>query len=159
MKNNPYIEYKGQKYEFEANFLMKREFDRERQNEVRKSLIKSGVTEKDYEKFTEIQKFVEENQEKGLEALSDSQKEILVEMFDLLDTLSLTSLYEKYCFKMLEKKYDLTRKEFEAMLEGLAEEYGYSFVDTLVQKVCEKVFTQVVENENKKALPNWDWMN
>lgn len=158
--NNPYVEYKGKKYEFVADFLMKREFDREKQNEVRKCLIKSGITEKDYEKFNKIQDFIEENQEKGLEKLNEEQKELLLQMFDLLEYVSLTELYEKYCFKMLEKKYNLTRNDFNNILEGLAEDYGISFVDTFIQKVCEKVFTQAVEKEqNKKPLPNWDWMN
>ena len=61
---------------------------------------------------------------------------------------------------MLNKSYGMKREEFNELLEGLAKEYGLSFVDTLVQKVCEKVFTQPVENEKQKqALPNWDWMN
>lgn len=157
--NNPYVEHKGKKYEFVADFLLKREFDRERQNEVRKCLIKSGATEKDYAKFNEIQKFIEENQEKGLDSLNNEQKELLVRMFDLLETLNLIELYEKYCFKMLEQKYNFTKQQFSEMLEGLAEDYGISFVDTFVQKVCEKVFTQAVEKEEKKTLPNWDWMN
>ena len=158
--NNPYVEYKGKKYEFEADFLMKREFDRERQSEIKKCLIKSGATEKDYENFKEIQDFVSEHKEEGLELLNEEQKQILVKMFDLLDTLSLFELYEKYCFKMLEKKYNFTKQQFSEMLEGLAEDYGISFVDTFIQKVCEKVFTQVVEKEQiKKPLPAWDWMN
>lgn len=159
MNNNPYIEYKGQKYEFEADFVMKRDFDRERQNEVKKCLVRSGVTEKDYENFKEIQEFALENKEAGIEKLTEEQKSILVRMFDLLDTLSLIPLYEKYCHKMLERKYGMSKSQFQSILEGLAEDYGISFVDEVVQKVCEKVFTQMVEKVEKKPLPTWDWMN
>lgn len=157
--NNPYVEYKGKKYEFEANFPLKREFERERQAEIRKSLLKSGVSEKDYNDFNEIKTFIEENKEEGYDALSEKQKETLSRMFELTDKISLTSLYDQYCFKMLNKKYAMTKNEFDSLLEGLSEEYGISFVDTFVEKVCEKVFTQQVENKKEKALPNWDWMN
>lgn len=157
--NKPYIEYKGKKYEFEASFLLKRDFERTRQAEIRKALLKSGVNEKDYAKFNEIKDFIEQNKEKGLEALSSEQKQILITMFDLIDAISLNELYDEYCFKMLNKTYGLSRNQFDELLEGLAEEYGISFVDSLVQKVCEKVFTQPVENKEEKTLPNWNWMN
>lgn len=157
--NKPYVEYKGKKYEFEADFPLKRQFDRERQSEIRKSLLKSGVTEKAYNEFNEIKTFIEQNQEKGYDALSEKQKETLAKMFDLTDKVSLVSLYDEYCFKMLNKKYGMNRDEFNSLLEGLANKYGISFVDTFVEKVCEKVFTQVVESEKAETLPNWDWMN
>lgn len=156
---NPYIEYKEKRYEFEADFLLKREFDRERQNETKKALIKSGVSEKDYEEFKKLQDFVNENKEKGINCLSDSQKEVLLRMFDLMDLINLNKVYEKYCYKMLNKKYKLSENEFYSLLEGLANDYGIEFVDELIQKVCEKVFTQLVENTQKKPLPTWDWMN
>ena len=156
---NPYIEYKGKKYEFEANFKLKREFERERQNQLRKVVISKGISEKDYNEFNEIKLFIEENKEKGIEALNEKQKESLAKMFELLDTISLNELYEEYCFKMLNQKYGISKTEFEDLLEGLANEYeSITFVDTFIQKVCEIVFTQVVENkQTKKALP--DWMN
>ena len=78
----------------------------------------------------------------------------LAELVSLTEKLTLTDLYEKYCFKMLENKYNITRETFEKMLEGFAEEYGFEFVDILLQKVCEKVFTRVAENK-KKPLPSW----
>lgn len=157
--NKPYIEYKGKKYEFEASFTLKREFDRQRQSDIRKALIKSGVTEKDYEKFKKIQDFIEENKEKGLDALTNEQKDLLASMFDLLNDISLNELYDEYCYKMLNRTYGMQRSEFNSLLEGLANEYGIGFVDTLVQKVCEKVFTPMVESVQEKPLPNWDWMN
>ena len=157
--SKPYVEYKGKKYEFEADFPLKRQFDRERQSEIRKSLLKSGVTEKSYNEFNEIKTFIEQNQEKGYDALSEKQKETLAKMFDLTDKISLVSLYDEYCFKMLNKKYGMSRDEFNSVLEGLANKYGIAFVDTFVEKVCEKVFTQAVESEKAETLPNWDWMN
>ena len=107
--SKPYVEYKGKKYEFEADFPLKRQFDRERQSEIRKSLLKSGVTEKSYNEFNEIKTFIEQNQEKGYDALSEKQKETLAKMFDLTDKISLVSLYDEYCFKMLNKKYGMRK--------------------------------------------------
>ena len=56
---------------------------------------------------------------------------------------------------MINNKYNISKLEFEEMLEGFADEYGIEYVDILLQKVCEKVFTQVVEKKEKKTLPSW----
>lgn len=154
----PYIEHDGKTYEFEANFTLKREYDREYQSLVRNAIVEQGISEKQYNEYKEIANFIEQNKdENSFDRLTNKQKETLSQMFSLIENLTFVSLYEKYCYKMLNAKYNITQKEYETMLEGLAEEYGISFVDTFVQKVCEKVFTQTVEKkqQEKKTLPQW----
>ena len=61
------------------------------------------------------------------------KKQILIEQnklkqVDLTDKVSLVSLYDEYCFKMLNKKYGMNRDEFNSLLEGLANKYGISFI-------------------------------
>ena len=56
---------------------------------------------------------------------------------------------------MLNNKYGISKLEFEELLEGFADEYGYEYVDIMLQKVCEKVFIKVVEKKEKKTLPSW----
>lgn len=155
MNNKPYIEHNGTIYEFEANFTLRREFERDKQSEIRKALLKTGVNETQYKKFKELEEFITKNQEKGLDALNEQQKEELSNMFELVDSLNFTDLYDTYCFKMLNRKYNISRLEFEEMLEEFAKNYGIEYVDILVQKVCDKVFTQTVEKEEKKTLPSW----
>lgn len=156
MSNKPYIEHNEKIYEFEANFTLKREFEREKQSETRKLVLATGLNEEQYQEYQEIQKFIEEHKEEGLQKLSNKQKQTLSSMFELIDNLNFTDLYDKYCFKMLNKKYNITREEFEEILEGLSEDYGMEFVDVFVQKVCDTVFTQPVEKkQNKKPLPTW----
>lgn len=156
MNNKPYIEHNGTIYEFEADFMLRREFERDKQSEVRKAILNSGMSEDQYKDFKEIQDFIEKNQEKGLSSLSNDQKEKLSNMFDIIDNLNFVDLYDTYCFKMLKNKYNITRFEFNQILEGFAEEFGMEYVDILVQKVCDKVFTQQVEKkQEKKTLPTW----
>lgn len=152
----PYIEHNGVVYEFEANFTLKREYDREYQNCLRNSILEEGLTAEQYNEFKEISDYVEKNKEEGFDKLSKEQKEKLANMINIVDKFSYLDLYDKYCYKMLNDKYKMTRQQYELMLEGLAEEYGISFVDKFIQKVCDKVFTQQVEKkQNKKPLPEW----
>ena len=51
INEKPYIEYNGEKYEFEANFTLKREYDKEIQNEYQKSLSKALKNKEDLNSF------------------------------------------------------------------------------------------------------------
>lgn len=157
MTNNekPYLEYQGTKYEFEANFRLKREYDKEIKAEYTKAITSNFKTKEELEVLKELQEFVENNKEITPEQLDEEMIEKLTKAEKLINSISLTSIYENYCFKMLNNKYNISKLEFEEMLEGFADEYGIEYVDILLQKVCEKVFTQVVEKKEKKALPSW----
>ena len=149
----PYIEYNGQKYEFEANFTLKRNYDKDFKNTLKDLFLSNEISQNDYSKIQKYQKKVLEKEINSFEDLTDEMKKELADMLNITEKLSLTNLYEKYCFEMLKQKYDIDYETFQKMLEDFAEEYGYDYVDILLQKVCEKVFTRVVEK--KKTLPSW----
>lgn len=160
MTNNerPYIEHNGTTYEFEASFKLQREYNKEMQKNVIKAINDSGIDESKLEDIKDFQKKLEENKDKDIELLKDKDlMNKLSEVVELTSNLDFSSTYEKYCFKMLNEKYNITKEEFETMLEEFGNEYGIEYVDILLQKVCEKVFTQAGEKkaQSKKALPKF----
>ena len=157
MENNerPYIEVDGKIYEFEATFNIKREYDRDTKKMYMSAIEETGLTENELEELTQLQKYIEENPEMEVRNLSADKKEQLKRLFKISSNLDLMPLYEKYCFKMLENKYKINKDEFYEILDGFANKYGMEYVDVLLQKVCEKVFTQTVEKNQKNTLPSW----
>ena len=153
MTNNerPYIEHNGTTYEFEASFKLQREYNKEMQKNVIKAIKNSGIDEDKLEDIKEFQKKLEENKDKDIELFKDEKlMNKLSEIVELISNLDFTSTYEKYCFKMLNAKYNITKEEF-------GNEYGIEYVDIMLQKVCEKVFTRTGEKEqpSKKPLPKF----
>lgn len=160
MTNNerPYIEHNGTTYEFEASFKLQREYNKEMQNNVIKAINDSGIDESKLEDIKEFQKKLEENKDKDIELLKDKDlMNKLSEVVELTSNLDFSSTYEKYCFKMLNAKYNITQEEFDTMLEEFGNEYGIEYVDIMLQKVCEKVFTRMGEKKqpSKKPLPKF----
>lgn len=161
MTNNerPYIEHNGTTYEFEASFKLQREYNKEMQNNVFKALKNSGIDEEKFENIKDFQKKFEENKEKNIDDLFKDEELLnkMSEITELISKLDFTSTYEKYCFKMLNAKYNITKEEFDTMLEGFGNEYGIEYVDIMLQKVCEKVFTRMGEKKqtSKKPLPKF----
>ena len=160
MTNNekPYIEHNGTTYEFEASFKLQREYNKEMQNNVIKAINDSGIDESKLEDIKEFQKKLEENKDKDIELLKDKDlMNKLSEVVELTSNLDFSSTYEKYCFKMLNAKYNITQEEFETMLEEFGNEYVIEYVDIMLQKVCEKVFTRMGEKKqpSKKPLPKF----
>ena len=148
----PYIEHNGNKYEFEASFTLKRQFDKETKDRTKKLLSSKKININEIE---ELRKFVNENKDLTPDTLDEEAKEKLLSLSNVVDELDTVDLYEKYCWLMLNQKYGISKLEFEAILEGLANDYGIEFISTFVTKVCEKVFTQVGEKKEKKPLPSW----
>ena len=160
MTNNerPYIEHNGTTYEFEASFKLQREYNKEMQKNVIKAINDSGIDESKLEDIKEFQKKLEENKDKDIELLKDKDlMNKLSEVVELTSNLDFSSTYEKYCFKMLNEKYNITKEEFDTMLEEFGNEYGIEYVDIMLQKVCEKVFTRMGEKKqpSKKPLPKF----
>lgn len=151
----PYIEHNGNTYEFEASFKLKRQFDKENKENAKKLLTSKKLDSKKIKEIQELQKWVNENPNINIENLDEETRNKLLSLSDLVDTLESADIYEKYCYLMLKEKYDLSEKEFESILEGLANDYGFDFITIFVTKVCEKVFTQVGEKKEKKTLPSW----
>ena len=160
MTNNerPYIEHNGTTYEFEASFKLQREYNKEMQKNVIKAINDSGIDESKLEDIKEFQKKLEENKDKDIELFKDEElMNKLSELVELTSSLDFSSTYEKYCFKMLNAKYNITQEEFDTMLEEFGNEYGIEYVDIMLQKVCEKVFTRMGEKKqpSKKPLPKF----
>ena len=160
MTNNerPYIEHNGTTYEFEASFKLQREYNKEMQKNVIKAINDSGIDESKLEDIKEFQKKLEENKDKDIELFKDEElMNKLSEIVELTSSLDFSSTYEKYCFKMLNAKYNITQEEFDTMLEEFGNEYGIEYVDIMLQKVCEKVFTRMGEKKqpSKKPLPKF----
>lgn len=160
MTNNerPYIEHNGTTYEFEASFTLQREYNKEMQKNVIKAINESGIDENKLEEIKKFQKLLEGNKEKDIDLLKNEELiNKMTEIAELISNLDFTSTYEKYCFKMLNTKYNITKEEFDTMLEEFGNEYGIEYVDIMLQKVCEKVFTQMGEKKqpSKKPLPKF----
>lgn len=154
--NKPYIEYNNKKYEFNANWKLKKEFNKSIQNAY--ANIRLSLTDEELNVFEEVKKFTEEHptlKENDLMALPKEMKEKYIKLLNTMQSIDLSSIYEEYCFKMLNEEYQITKEEFEEILNNFSEEYGFEYVEILLQKVCEKVFTQVVEKKEKKPLPEW----
>lgn len=158
MTNNerPYIEHNGTTYEFEASFKLQREYNKEMQKNVIKAINDSGIDEEKLENIKDFQKKLEE---KNIDDLFKDEELLnkTSEITELISKLDFTSTYEKYCFKMLNEKYNITKEEFDTMLEEFGNEYGIEYVDIMLQKVCEKVFTRMGEKKqpSKKPLPKF----
>ena len=160
MTNNerPYIEHNGTTYEFEASFTLQREYNKEMQKNVIKAINNSGIDENKLEEIKKFQKLLEGNKDKDIDLLKNEELiNKMTEIAELISNLDFTSTYEKYCFKMLNAKYNITKEEFDTMLEEFGNEYGIEYVDIMLQKVCEKVFTRTGEKEqpSKKPLPKF----
>lgn len=156
MNEKPYIEYKGKKYEFEANFSLKKQFDKDNK-EMAMKIVKKGDIKNKQKDIAELEKFVKENPNITIDDLSKDSEMLdkLEKLYDLTNDFNNSEFYEKYCFEMLENKYNINKETFEDMLNCFADDYGIEYVYVLLQKVCEKVFTQQVGEKNKKPLPDW----
>ena len=156
MNVKPYIEYKDEIYEFEANNSLKRAYQRDRKKLTVKYFANANLSEADIKNLDELQKLISEKEDITFNDLDDKTKAKLSKSYDVLIDFDLSELNEKYCYEMLKNKYDITKDVWEDMLEGLSSDYGYEFVDLFLQKVCDNVFTQVAEKKKeKKALPSW----
>ncbi len=153
--NKPYIEYEGKKYEFQASWSLRREYNRTTQEVLLKS--KQNLNEDDTKNIEEIMKYVEKNPELSQKDILDMPNEIkekMADTYEKLVSLDLTSVYEEFCFRMLKETYGIDKQTFEKMLVQFSDDYGMQYVDVLLQKACEQVFTPAVEKP-KKPLPEW----
>lgn len=151
----PYIEHNGVTYEFEANFTLKKEYEKTLKSFAFKLSRNKDI---DFEKMQSIQKKLQEKENIKEEELKKDEELVndMLELTPFLEDFDMSDIYENYCFKMLKVKYDITKEKWEEILNGMSEDYGFENTSLILQKVCEKVFTQTVEQkETKKPLPNW----
>lgn len=155
----PYIEYNEIKYEFEANFTLKREFDLEIQKRYNEMAKSGEVTQEELSNLKIVRDFILSNPNITEEELEKNQemKERIIKYVPILDKLILNDIYEKYCYLMLEKKYGINKETWNKMLEQYFEDYCESTTELneLFSKVVEKVFTQMPSKKKKSKM---DWM-
>lgn len=172
----PYIEYKGKTYEFEADFLLDKEFKRTIQKEQEKAMSRalakkveeSGLSEEEIKQLENDTRFVKEYISKNpkIDNASDLPIEVLEKLGNmsfLFDELDLIPIYQEFCYKMLKNKYDITRPMWKDMLEQYYEEYceDYNELYELFNRVIELVFTDTASQklEKTKKKPKMDWLN
>ncbi len=151
----PYIECKGITYEFEANYTLAKKFRESLKAFVVKLSNQKGL---DKDKFEKVVNKLQGKTELSEEELSKDEELVnnMLELSPFIEEFDVTEIYELYCFKMLETKYNTTKEEWKEILNGLSVEYGFDNVSVIMQKVCEKVFMPAVEETKpKKTLPNW----
>lgn len=152
----PYIDYNGTRYEFKANFTLKKAYNKEL-----KKIVSFNSNDYDKDEILKLQKFTNENPTLTNEILQANP-----EMYELLLKYSMkvnnneeiVALQEKYCYLMLKETYGIVEETWLKMQEQFANEYGIENLELLFVKVIDIVFTQKVEsNLQKKPLP--DFMN
>lgn len=160
----PYIEYKGKKYEFKSNFIIEKEFNNEIKDRYIELINQKGLNEQDLEEINTITEFIKNNSnyiqdEKKLKSEEPEMFEKIKKYLPILNALNVNDIYEKYCFKLLEKEYRITYEDWCKMLEQYYEDYcdTYDDVDTMISRVIELVFTQkaLEKNKKKKPMPSW----
>ena len=149
----PYIEYQGTRYEFVANFKLKKEYDKDLKRIVSKNreLI-------DSQEVLELQKFLNEHPNITEETLKENPEIInkLSKYDSIINNDELNTLQERYCFKMLNITYGTTEETWEKMQEEFVDNYGMENLDLMFSKVIDLVFTRKVENNQmKKPLPDF----
>lgn len=149
----PYIEYQGTRYEFVANFRLKKEYDKDLKRIVWKNreLINS-------QEILELQKFYNEHPNITDETLKENPELLnkLSKYDSIINNDELNTLQERYCFKMLNIKYGTTEETWEKMQEEFVDNYGMENLDLMFSKVIDLVFTLKVENNQmKKPLPEF----
>lgn len=150
----PYIDYQGTRYEFVADFRLKKEYDKDLKRVVAKN--RDYIDTND---ILEIQKFLNENPSITEETLNNNpemMEKILKYESIINNNEELMELQERYCFKMLNKKYGIDETTWEAMQEDFVNDYGMENLDVMINKVIDIVFTRKVENNTQmKPLPDF----
>lgn len=157
MTDKPYIEYNDKTYEFEANRTLQRAYNKEIKKFYTNQIKNNILSTKDYKNYEELQKYVNEHPNMSIEEF-EKNEDLRNKFIALSETIANTEapeINEKYCRLMLKNKYNLSDEELNAIIDDLYDNYGIEIADTIMQKVCEKVFTTVEEKTTKKPLPTW----
>lgn len=150
----PYFEYEGKTYEFEANFMLHKEFNKEQQKLLKESSVDfKELIDEDFinQLKLESQKLKKENPNASKEELEAKAYQIIMNDPRLYKTLmtiekdenATNELYEKYCRIMFEKKYPNEKEVFDEFLNVLCEDKGIIYVYAFLESVCKKVFMNV----------------
>lgn len=157
----PYIEYNNKKYEFEANFTMKKEYEKEIQNRYNEMYKNGKITKDNLTDIEELNNFFKKYGNDITEDVIKNNPEIREKLFrnkELIDNIYISDINEKFCFRMLKEKYGINEETWESMNEEYYEEYcnNISELEMLYSMICDKVFTQSEKKETPKKKPIWE---
>lgn len=148
----PYLEYNGITYEFEANFQMRKLYEKEVRNNLKRLINNGQLSANDIKEIEELQKMNLDSSK--IEELDEETKGKLVRISSILNEIDNNEINEKYCYLMLNQKYGIERKDWDQMLEQYYDDYCDSFdeVYEMLSKVIELVFTRKASTPKKKKL-------
>lgn len=163
----PYFEYKGKTYEFEANFTIQKQFDKDRQKILKAQSVdfKEIIDEEMLNKLiAERNKLQSEHKNLSKEELELKAQEIIYSSPKLIGVLatmendenSNRELYERYCRTMFERKYPNEVNVFDEFIDELCCDKGINYVYNFFESVCKKVFT-MVGKEDPQQKPSFEW--
>ena len=91
MNVKPYIEYKDEIYEFEANNSLKRAYERDRKKLTVKYFANANLSEADIKNLDELQKLISEKEDITFNDLDDKTKAKLSKSYDVLIDFDLSA--------------------------------------------------------------------
>ena len=171
----PYITYNDKRYEFEAGFILQKEYKKEytekllsRKKSSREALL-SNNTEEISLVLKELEGLRKEATSKKLtdKEIESRQQEILLSHPEVLKMLSEQELSnsddeinEKYCRLMFEKKYPDEKDVFDKFCDEVClsdSEKGISYLCQLFSSIIKMVFTNVVQEQpQQNVLFDWE---
>lgn len=164
----PYIEFNGNKYEFEATFRLQKEYrkeikDLESKNnaDLISALGPDGIrkVQEAQDKLSKAKTEKEKEEiEKEYNALNTMDSKTLVLAYDKINSQEdkLNEINEHYCYLMLNNKYpEIGQKEFEEIENTIANDQGYDYVLNLFSSICNKVFHSVDKGTPQKTF-SWE---
>lgn len=160
----PYIEFKGEKLEFEANFKLQKEFRKEYQIIARSNQnILEIIDPNELNSLNkDIQKLKKGAKDKELtqEEIESATLEYLAKYPSLRQFNNFASqdvmddLYDKYCELMIENKY--SHISWEEVRETIVQEDGIGYYYQLCESIIKTVFSSVVEVAPQQK-PSFAW--
>ena len=138
----PYIENNlGERFEFEANYSLKRKYEKEKQKQLQKIFFR----------------YVSEEQLKEIKENGKEEKEVIKDIVlnnDIdLDEVN-KKVDEKYIKILLVETNKISEEKAEEIVYELLTTYGEEAVYERFEKILNKVFTQVGSPEYK-TMPTW----
>lgn len=160
----PYIEYKNEKLELDANFKLQKEFRKEYQAVLRENTNEDMLENYDPK---EIKKMEEEIKE--LERANLTEDEITVKIIELRKKYpmlkkvnafekkeKIDELNEKYVKRIINSKYP--HVDFDELGEEIVKEKGFNYYYALMEAIIKEVFSSVVREAPHQKL-SFDWEN
>lgn len=158
----PYIEFKGEKLEFEANFKLQKEFRKEYQAILRSNANEDLIENVDLAEIREMEKEIKELKESNLTEDEMAKKVIqLKKKYPFMNKINpeenkekLDDLYEKYVKRIINQKYP--NVDFDELGESIVEENDFDYYYALLEAIIKAVFSSVVK-EAPHQKPSFAW--